>query len=159
MNGALKRLVFAAVVVGALAIAGTAGAGGSNIQVSGLQTPVADGVYQMTGDLVGWWYTTSVTVFRFHESGTVQVKGTELYAGCVDSDRDGTCEPGEPAGTLDLAFNFSGKFDNVTFAEIHGRCHHVVTGGSDDFAHATGVLEFKDDPVTGCADYKGHIKV
>ena len=158
MNGVLKRLAVALVAAGALAAAGTAGAGGGNIQVSGLQTPVSEGTYLMSGDLVGWWYQTSISNVRFHPAGTVQLEGTELYVGCVDSDHDGTCETGEPAGTLDFAFSFSGKYDTVTFAEIHGRCHHVITGGTGDFANATGQLDFKDDPVTGCADYRGHIK-
>jgi len=158
MKRALKRFAVIAIAVGALAVAGTAGAEGKNIQVSGLQTPVAENVYLMSGDLVGWWYTTSYTVVRYHDSaGTLQLQGTELYVGCIDSDHDSTCEPGEPAGTLDFVFNFSGKYDTVTFAEIHGRCHHVISGGSGDFADATGVIEFKDDPVTGCADYRGHI--
>jgi len=159
MNGVLKKLVVAVVAAGTLAIAGTAGAEGGNIQVSGLQTPVGVDVYAMSGDLVGWWYQTSFTLDGFHPAGTVQGHGTELYVGCIDSDHDGTCEAGEPAGTLDFAFQFSGKYDTVAFAEIHGRCHHVITGGTDDFANATGVIDFKDDPVTGCASYRGHIEL
>jgi hypothetical protein len=157
MKGAFRGLVVAAVAAGALAIAGTAGAGGGNIQLSGLQTPISADSYVMSGDLVGLWYTTSFILDGFQPSGTLQGHGTELYVGCIDSDHDGFCEPGEPDGTLDFAFNFSGKYDTVTFAEIHGRCHHEITGGTGDFEHASGVLEFKDDPVTGCADYKGHI--
>jgi hypothetical protein len=157
MNGALKKLVVAAVAAGALAIVGTAGASGGTIQLSGLQTPISADSYVMTGDLVGLWYQTSFELAGFQPSGTLQGHGTELYVGCIDSDLDGTCEPGEPAGTLDFAFDFSGKYDTVTFAEIHGRCHHEITGGTGDFAQATGVIDFKDDPVTGCATYKGHI--
>jgi hypothetical protein len=154
-----KRLVPVALAAGALAFVGSAAAGGRTVQVSGVQTPVdpVAGRYLMTGDLNGWWYTTSISAIRFHPSGTAQLAGTELFDGCIDSDRDGVCEAGEPSGTLDFVFSFSGKFDDVTFAEIHGRCHHEITGGTGDFRTASGVLDFKDDPVTGCASYKGHI--
>ena len=45
----------------------------------------------------------------------------------------------------------------ATFAQEHGRCHHPITGGTGDFAGATGVLRFKDDPVAGCSYYSGHL--
>jgi hypothetical protein len=83
----------------------------------------------MSGDLVGWWYTTSVVVTGVHSAGTVQGTGTEEFAGCIDSDHDGGCGVGEPSGTLDFAYTFSAKYDTLTLAEIHGRCHHEISGG------------------------------
>ena len=154
-----KRFGPVAVFAGALVAVGTALGGGGNVQVSGVQTPVdpVAGTYVMSGDLNGWWYTTSISAVRIHPAGTVQLTGTELFSGCIDSNADGACETGEPAGTLDLAFSFSGKYDDLTEAEIHGRCHHEITGGTGDFSTATGMIDFKDDPATGCASYRGHI--
>jgi hypothetical protein len=155
MKVALKGLFAAALIAAALLAPGAANA--SSVQLSGIQTPVAEGVYWMSGDLVGWWYQTSYTVVRIHPAGTVQISGTEQFVGCVDADGSGTCGGADPTGTLDFAFNFSGKYDTLSFDELHGRCHHVVTAGTGDFANATGVLHFKDDPVTGCAYYSGHL--
>jgi hypothetical protein len=83
--------------------------------------------------------------------------GTETFDGCFDSDLSGTCDAGEPAGSIFLTFKFSGKYDPTFTVEQHGRCHHPVVGGTGGFAGVTGVLDFKDDPVTGCAYYKGHL--
>ncbi len=47
-----------------------------------------------------------------------------------------------------------------TFAEeIHGRCHHSLASGTDGFAGARGLINFKDDVVTPKFGYRGHIRL
>jgi hypothetical protein len=160
MSWGRRRWIAAVAVSCAVAAVATAGAATGTVQVSGVQTPVdqAAGTYLMSGDLVGWWYTTSIASVRVHPAGTVQTSGTEQFVGCLDADRDGACAADEPTGTLDFVFSFTGKYDTLTYAEVHGRCHHEITGGAGDFSGASGSLDFKDDPATGCASYSGHIR-
>ena len=63
----------------------------------------------------------------------------------------------EPTERAPGVFDYTQGDQLVTFAEQHGRCHHPITGGTGGFAGATGVVHFKDDPVTGCAYYSGHV--
>ena len=165
-------LLVALVVAGALTATGTAGAG-TTTQVDGIQTLISlgdpndptDDVAWMDGygggrpALIGFWYTRTFAFGVLTPSGVVTARGTEEFVGCLDANGDRSCGASEPSGSLRLSFEFSGKFDPATFAEIHGRCHHPITGGTDDFAGATGVFRFKDDPVAGCAYYSGHLKL
>lgn len=151
--------VFAlALLVAALAVpAASAG----TIQVSGVQTPVANGVpcleafrCAMTGDLVGeWWDTTPDDVWwdaaRFHASGTLQAAGTERFEGTVGDSAVGW-----------LTFEYHAELRYAADGSlIRGRCQHKITGAGGGLLGATGVITFRDDPVTGCSDYKGHIKL
>ena len=170
---AAKWLIGALVVAaGVLAISATAAAEGTT-QVDGIQTLVslgdpndpADDVSLMDGygggapALLGLWYTRTFVLGVLTPSGVLTATGTEEFVGCLDVNGNRTCDASDPDGTLSFTFRFSGKFDPVTFAEMHGRCHHPVVGGTGDFAGATGVLRFKDDPVAGCAFYSGHLKL
>jgi hypothetical protein len=141
----------AAVVLGSAAQAGT-------IQVSGVQSASQpDGSKLMSGSLIGLWWTTSFYVSGFEASGTGRGGGTETFVGCLDANGSGTCDTGDATGTIDFAFTFTAKYDPSFTTELRGRCHHPVVGGTGDFAGVTGVLDFKDDPVTGCAYYRGHL--
>jgi hypothetical protein len=171
------RRIIIMLAIAALAVAagvtatGAAAAGAGTIQVDGVQTLVsigdpydpADDLYWMAGygggrpGLVGWWRTTSFRYGVLTPSGVVTGTGTEEFDGCLDANGDGTCGLSEPTGTLTFAFEFSGKYDPITFAQQHGRCHHPVTGGTGSFDGATGVLRFTDDPATGCSYYSGHV--
>jgi len=169
----MKRLVVlaAAALVATAALVSAATAAKGTTQVDGIQTLVslgnpfdpADDVFWMDGNgggapaLIGFWYTTSWVPGVFTPSGVVTGSGTEEFVGCLDADGDRACEAAEPAGTLQFAYRFSGKYDPVTFAQDHGRCHHAITGGSGGFAGATGVVRFKDDPAAGCSYYSGHV--
>lgn len=139
----LAALLLTAMFIAAIpASAGTAQVSGSQF----LGGPCPE--FTMDGSLVGCWFTDDSTV-KVNPSGTVQVTGHEHFDGCLD----GLC------GTLNFAFTFTGKFEGPpTFAEIHGRCHHVIVSGTGAFAGASGVIDFKDDVSTGIAYYKGHIK-
>lgn len=125
----------------------TTDVGGS--QTPGVFGPCADpsAVQTMEGDLSGCWYVDDLTC-RLNPSGTVQCTGHEHFVGSL----------GSKTGTFSTTFEFTGKFDGPpTFAEIHGRCHHPIVGGTGDFAGASGVLQFKDDVTTGVSTYRGHI--
>ncbi|MFL6181960.1 MAG: hypothetical protein ACJ73J_06580, partial [Actinomycetes bacterium] len=93
-------------------------------------------------------------------SGSASFHGTEHFVGCIDRNGDGACTAVDPWGTFRTTFKFSAKLDLVSGAEIHGRCHHPIVGGSDAFANASGVINFHDnvsDVVT--ADYSGPISL
>jgi hypothetical protein len=109
--------------------------------------------------LIGFWYSRSFVLGVLTPSGVLTSTGTEEFVGCLDANGNRACDSSEPDGTLSLTFEFSGKFDLATFSQLHGRCHHPVVGGTGDFAGATGVFRFKDDPAAGCAFYSGHLKV
>ena len=152
--------------VWALALAGGAGAAPAT-QVDGVMRvvdpgdpfDVTDDVTQVWSDLIGYWWTTTFELGVVTTSGVVHGEGNERFDGCLDANENGVCDPSDPAGSLYLTFTYSGKFDPETFALLHGRCHHPITGGSGGFAGATGVIQMRDDPVTGCTYYRGHLKL
>jgi hypothetical protein len=151
-----KALVPVAAALAALAL--TVGAQAGVIQVGGVQSaPQADGSSVMSGSLIGLWWTTSFYLKGVEPSGSGQGGGTETFAGCLDANGNGTCDAGDPSGTIDFVFTFSAKYDPSFTTELHGRCHHPVVDGTGDFTGVTGVLDFKDDPVAGCAYYRGHL--
>jgi hypothetical protein len=117
----------------------------------------APAVLTMSGSLVGCWYLVDL-IDKFQDNGALQETGHELFVGCVDSGSDGSCS-GDPTGTLSFSFVFTGKFDPMTFEEIKGRCHHHVDEGTDGFAQASGVINFKDVVEAGIATYNGNLKL
>jgi hypothetical protein len=160
-------ITIGAFVAGLTFVAAPAFAG--TTQVSGNQTPVAPndpciagdpnslGTYTMDGSLIGCWYTDDFT-FREQPSGNAEATGHEHFVGCLDLGGDGSCT-GDPSGTLSFSFQFSGRYDTVTFAEIRGRCHHPVVSGTGGFEGAGGELNFKDDVATGIASYTGNVRL
>jgi hypothetical protein len=152
-----RAMLATATVLAAAAFAATAAQAGA-IQVSGVQSaPQADGSYAMSGSLIGVWWTTSFVLQGIEPSGGVQGTGTETFVGCLDANGSGACDGVDPRGTIDFTFTFTGKYDPTFTTEIHGRCHHPVVGGTGGFAGVRGVLDFKDDPITGCSYYRGHL--
>ena len=73
-----------------------------------------------------------------------QAKGTELFAGCLDVGRDGSCK-GDPAGKLRFDFKYWAQFD-AQGGLVWGSCYHPITGGTGAFAGATGVITMVDSP-------------
>lgn len=142
---------------GVLGTGSPASAGNGN-KVEGVQVPVdaANGVYEMTGDLVGMWYQTGFELGVATPSGVVTGTGTEIFVGCYDADGDAVCGDTDPTGAITFSFQYSGRFDMATGAILHGRCQHPVTGGFGDFAAVSGQLSFHDDP-SGCSFYKGQL--
>ena len=152
-------VVAALVVVVATAMAGTTQVSGSGVYVDQRCVPPAAagpaptdlGDYPplvMEGSLVGCWYTY-VLASKETPSGSYKETGTELFVGCLN---ETTC------GQFETTYTFTGKFTANFEAEIHGRCHHPVTGGTGGFAGMSGVIQFKDDVDTGIFYYRGNIK-
>lgn len=131
------------VAAAALAPAATANAA-TTYQVSGRQIVVdeAAGKYTMQGGLIGDWSITSFT--EIAKAPLYKGKGTELFVGCLDVRRDGSCK-GDPAGKLRFRFRYWASFD-AQGGLIWGSCWHPVTGGTGAFAGATGVLTMVDTP-------------
>jgi hypothetical protein len=125
------------------------GAGSANapVRVSGTQIEVdeAKGKYQMRGSLVGPWQITSFKP-TYYSPSQFAANGTEVFTGCLDSNLNGTCDTGEPNGTLRFAAKFWGELDPKTKRELRGGCFHAVTGGSGGFAGSKGVLAMLDTP-------------
>jgi len=161
-----KRLIALVTLVAAALLVAAPASGAGAGQVAGNQTPVATcdgdtsafGTYAMDGSLIGCWFADSFEVVREHAGGTVQITGTEHFDGCLDLGGDGSCS-GDTEGTLSFSFQFSGKFDVVTSAEIRGRCQHPIVSGTGGFATASGVITFKDDVTTGIAPYRGNVRL
>jgi hypothetical protein len=130
-------------VAAALTLAAPAGAA-TAYQVSGTQTVVDEtaGTYKMHGSLVGDWSFTSYT--EIATSPIYRAKGTELFSGCLDVRRDGSCK-GDPSGTLQFKFKYWAQFD-AQGGLVWGTCTHPITGGTGAFAGATGVLAMVDTP-------------
>ena len=97
---------------------------------------------QLTGDLVGCWYT-DVENTTTTPSGGYHETGREMFVGSLN---------GGLAGTFVTTFLFTGKYAPDGVTEIHGRCHHpiVAWSGTGGFAGVEGRVDFKDifgDPV------------
>lgn len=157
-------LAAALVAVGALSVTGGAATHGTT-QVDGAMRvvdigdpfDVTDDVTQVRGDLIGYWWTTRFDLGVATSSGVVTGSGTERFDGCLDADGNGSCDAADPTGSLYLTFTYSARFDPESFALLHGRCHHPISGGTGGFAGATGVIQMRDDPATGCTYYRGHL--
>jgi hypothetical protein len=172
----MKKLTVAAPLLAALAFAAPP-AGASPMHVAGIQSPpdktagqpgdpcraldprtgLAPAlVNKMAGGLVGCWYTDIFDVVRSDPNGGILAVGTEHFIGCVDADRNRTCNARDPRGTLAFVYAFEGRFDK-SGNELRGQCQHPILSGTRDFAGARGQLNFKDDVTTGTAAYRGHI--
>jgi hypothetical protein len=170
VNRTAARLFCPAALTSCIALLAAAPASAATFQVSGVQSaPVSSGPcfdpnaltsLVMTGGLVGCWYTDTVVTHSAQPngtpSGTIQATGTEHFVGCLDLDADGSCT-GDPSGSLAFTFQFSGKFDPSTGAEIFGRCQHPIVSGTGDLADASGVITFQDDVTNGTSLYTGHV--
>jgi len=154
-----RRMVAPTLVAGAAALmlAANASAKTTTVPVSGTQTVVDEdaGTYKMSGSLIGDWQFTSFT--EIATSPIYRAKGTELFSGCLDVRRDGTCT-GDPSGTLRFRFKYWAQFDDEG-ALVWGSCLHPITGGTGAFAGATGVLSMVDTPTPQGVStaYIGHV--
>ena len=150
-------------VVAPPASAGTVGVAGvqSGPVSSAVCTDQTPGLlaYSMAGGLIGCWYTDTFNSKYQPTSGTFQATGTEHFVGCLDLDGDQACTGRDPQGTLYFTFQFTGKLNPVTLAEVHGRCQHPIISGTGDFANASGVITFKDDVTNGTSLYTGHVAI
>jgi hypothetical protein len=156
-----RRIVAPTLLAGAaavmLATSASAHTKSTTVPVSGSQIAVdeANGTFKMTGSLIGDWQTTSFT--EIATSPIYRAKGTELFSGCLDLRRDGSCH-GDPSGTLAFKFKYWAQFDDQGNL-VWGSCVHPITGGTGAFAGATGVLAMVDTPTPQgvTTAYIGHV--
>ena len=125
-------------------VASAATVSGEQFSISGQQTNVNEkaGTAKMRGGLLGDWKITS-----FKETASKPVfkgKGTESFKCCIDRQLDGSCS-GDPSGTMKFSFRYWGKFSAEDALQL-GTCAHPVSGGSGDFAGASGFLMMVDTP-------------
>jgi len=133
-----------AVAGAALALAAQAGAAPTYI-VSGSETAVDydAGIFKMSGGLIGDLFTTSYT--ELATSPLYRAQGTELFQGCLDRGRDGSCGAHDPSGTLSFSFRYWAQFTS-SGQLVWGACTHPITSGTGAFAGATGALLMVDSP-------------
>jgi hypothetical protein len=141
---------------GSMALAIAAGlviaAPASGIAVSGKQVPVSEVKSKMKGDLRGKF---KITKFRVLHAGPVfKAKGRERFNGCIDSDRDRSCD-GEVTGKLFFKFRYWARFGEGDQLEL-GTCAHRVTGGEGGFLGASGFLMMVDTPNRSPLGFKTH---
>jgi hypothetical protein len=163
----LTVLVGFAAAVAVVAVQAAAGAGATVVRgdqllagASNCPGGIDGSKYTMAGDLVGCWYTDTGEVRNATPSGVVIVSGTEHFVGCLNTNGNQTCDPGEPSGTFSTAYTYTGKYA-ASGDEIHGRCHHPIIEGSGTggFAGASGVISFTDIPSEGRFPYHGTISL
>ena len=140
----IRRSTALALAAAGAALAFAAQAGAATYVVSGSQTVVDEdkGTYKMSGSLVGDFNQTSFTTVA--TSPLFRGKGTELFTGCLDRGRDGSCN-GDPAGTLSFKFRYVAQYTAASELLL-GSCTHPITGGTGAFARATGALLMVDVP-------------
>jgi hypothetical protein len=133
-------IALAAALLLAATLAASASAGGRGATtVRGTQLAAGTcekGGYAMTGSFVGCWWIDTFETKSDLDKAHYRATGTEHFEGCL----------GAVCGTLTTTYSFTAKTDGPwpTSAELHGRCHHPVTGGTDGFAGATGEISFHD---------------
>ena len=148
----LGGLVIVVVAIASTAVAvAAAGTGSTVLTVRGTQTIVDEqkGRYAMHGSLVGAWNTTAFTLNYAGADGQVVGSGKETFAGCHDTDRNGSCDAGEPKGTLRFSFIYWGTYKPGTKTLVKGQCVHPVVGGTGAFSKAKGVIHMTDRPSKG----------
>jgi len=135
-------------VVAALVVAGTAASANAPVKVKGTQTVIdeAKGKYEMHGSLVGKWNTTAFKTDYQGTDGEFVGSGKEVFSGCHDADGNGTCDAGEPTGTLRFTFIYWATFNPKTQALVRGECVHPVTGGTGGFRNVKGIVHMVDRP-------------
>jgi hypothetical protein len=127
-------------LVALLAAAAPASAGGTGaIIVRGTQLAAGtceSGGYAMTGALEGCWWIDTFVPKGAEDKAHFRATGEEHFEGCL----------GSICGTFTTTYSFTAKTDGpwVSSAEIHGRCHHPITGGTGAFAGASGEISFHD---------------
>ena len=156
MSAALRRaapVLF--VVAGTLVAAATAATAApaatgepTTLQVEGTQTQVSADLYESYGGLLGDFWILSFD--PLYESDSLVIgTGDERFAGCVDVDLDEVCAEGEPSGELFFDYVPWTTFDPSTGALVEGNCTHPITGGTDGFQGARGLVTMHDVPVAG----------
>ena len=153
MVAALRRTALVGFVVAGTLMATVAPAAATSdepttLHVEGTQTQVSAELYESHGGLLGDFWI--LTFDPLYESDSLVIgTGTERFVGCVDVDLDGACGVDEPSGELRFDFVEWMTLDPSTGALIESNCTHPITGGSDGFHGARGVVTMHAVPVDG----------
>lgn len=149
MTGTRITLTVGACVAVALVVAGLAAGGTAPVKIKGTQTVIdeAKGKYEMHGSLVGKWNTTAFKINYQGPDGEFVGSGKESFGGCHDADANGTCDAGEPTGTLRFTFVYWANYNPKTQALLRGACVHPVSGGTGGFRNVKGIIHMVDRPV------------
>jgi len=138
------------VVAGTLVAPATAGTAATDepttLHVEGTQTQVSPELYESHGGLLGDFWILSFDPLYESDSFVVGT-GTERFVGCVDADLDGACAESEPSGELRFDFVEWMTLDPSTGALIESNCTHPITGGTDGFHGARGIVTMHAVPV------------
>ena len=148
MTGTRIHLAIGACIVAALAVAGAAVGAPTPVKVKGTQTVIdeAKGKFEMHGSLIGKWNTTAFKTNYQGPDGEFVGSGKEMFSGCHDADANGTCDAGEPTGTLSFSFIYWASFNPKNQALVRGECVHPVTGGTGGFKNVKGIIHMVDRP-------------
>ena len=152
-------LLGVACTTGATATAATAATDEpTTLHVEGTQTQVSPELYESSGGLLGDFWILSFDPLYESDSFVVGT-GTERFVGCVDEDLDGACAESEPSGELWFDFIEWVTFDPSTGALIESNCTHPITGGTDGFHGARGIVTMHAVPVDGGVEvtYEGTV--
>ncbi len=145
---ALVGFVAAGTLMTTVASAAAMGDEPTTLHVEGTQTPVSAELYESHGGLLGDFWI--LTFDPLYESDSLVIgTGTERFVGCVDVDLDGACGADEPSGELRFDFVEWMTLDPSTGSLIESNCTHPITGGSDGFHGARGVVTMHAVPVDG----------
>ena len=102
------------------------------------------GDYKIRGGLRGKFTINELT--EVSTSPYYEAEGSDLFKGCIDRRRDGSCK-GDPSGTLSFNARYWTLFDPADPSSlIWGACCHPVVQGTGDFTGAQGVVMFVDSP-------------
>ena len=99
----------------------------------------------MHGSLVGTWQSTKFMP-RYRPRSRFVATGEEEFTGCLDSNKNGTCDKKEPSGSLKFTLMYWASFDPASGALLHGDCVHPVTGGSGELQEGRGLILMEDTP-------------
>ena len=153
MITALRRIALAVLVIactlGATVAPATATTGEpTTLRVHGTQTQVSENLYESHGGLLGDF--SILTFVPLYESDSLVIgTGSERFVGCIDVNLDRDCAASEPSGELWFDYVQWTTFDPSTGALIEGNCVHPITGGSDSFQGARGLVTMHDVVVDG----------
>ena len=141
-------VVIAATTAATVAPASATTGGPTTLHVEGTQIQVSENLYDSLGGLLGDFWI--LTFDPLYESDSFVVgTGTERFVGCVDADLDGACAESEPSGELWFDFVEWMTLDPSTGALIESNCTHPITGGTDGFHGARGIVTMRAVPVDG----------
>lgn len=137
--GRRAALVPLVALIGSLLASGTVLAGNGATIARGIQNAAGScgGTgYERTGSLQGCWWIDTFQTTSDPDKSHFRATGTEHFTGCL----------GSICGTFYTTYSFTAKTDGPwpTGAEIHGRCHHPIVGGTGGFADASGEISFHD---------------